>query len=225
MPKLRKEEIERKLLHFIFGTIMPLGIFFLPKYARQLGWHYAPWMLPSTILAVCLAGFAVTEATRLKIPAIQKIFARHFNRMLRHEEKHTPTGATYINASGLICSILFKDYPYISCMVLSTFIWGDAVAALVGQSMGKIKIGRKTLEGSLACFALSMIMFVCIFPLIPGLLDMLNGKMPIAMALAGSACITIFELVPLRLTKRIIINDNLAVPVITGMLLLIIYPS
>jgi hypothetical protein len=35
---LTKEEIQRKVLHFIFGTIIPVGIFYIPRYTPQLAW-------------------------------------------------------------------------------------------------------------------------------------------------------------------------------------------
>jgi len=37
-----------------------------------------------------------------------------------------------------------------------------------------------------------------------------------SISVAASLSTTIFELVPLRITKKLTINDNLAVPVITG---------
>jgi dolichol kinase len=36
------------------------------------------------------------------------------------------------------------------------------------------------------------------------------------LVLLTAACITIFELIPMRITPKFVINDNLAVPVITG---------
>ena len=225
MAKLRKEEITRKLLHFISGTILPLGIFYLPKYAGSLGWKYAPWTLPVAILAVCLLFFMVVEYIRFRVPFIQKIVLFFIGSMMRVEEAKKPTGATYINAAGLVCAIIFKDHPAISCMVLSTFIWSDAVAALVGQSIGRIKIGKKSLEGSLACFVMSMILYYAAFPFVPGLYDAFGNKVPLVFAVVGSLCVTVFELIPLRISSRITINDNLSAPVLTGLVLLFIYPG
>jgi dolichol kinase len=47
---------------------------------------------------------------------------------------------------------------------------------------------------------------------------------PLFLALAGSLCITILELFPVRITKNVSINDNLTVPVITGIVLQLLYP-
>jgi dolichol kinase len=101
-------------------------------------------------------------------------------------------------------------------MVLTMFVLGDAVAALVGISMGRIKIGKKSLEGSVACFVMCVALCYALFPFVPGLLDSWHGSVPIVVALTTALVITIFELVPLKILPGLIINDNLAVPVIAG---------
>jgi dolichol kinase len=222
---LKKEEIMRKVLHFIFGTIIPVGVFYIPWYAEKQGWNTVPpWSLPSIVLAVFLAGFVLMEIVRFRVPAVQSLVNKMGGHFLRKEEEHKTTGATYICASALICSVIFKDYPYISFMVLSTFIWGDAVAALTGQAIGRIKIGKKSLEGSLACFALCLVFFLVIFPKVPMLLDVWQGRVPLVLALISSFAITIMELFPIQLTKKLTINDNLSVPVITGLAMVLLYP-
>ena len=52
----------------------------------------------------------------------------------------------------------------------------------------------------------------------------LGCKVPMIIAVATSLSITIFELIPLRITPKIVINDNLAVPVISGFVMLY-YPK
>jgi dolichol kinase len=59
---------------------------------------------------------------------------------------------------------------------------------------------------------------------VPHLLDEWRGSVPLFLALAGSLCITILELFPARITKNVSINDNLTVPVITGIVLQLLYP-
>jgi dolichol kinase len=133
------------------------------------------------------------------------------------------TGATYICASSLICAVVFRNQPHIAAIVLGAFIWGDAIAALVGQSIGKIKIGKKSMEGSIACFALCMAMFLLLFPAAPGLLDAWGKTVPLPLAIIASFCITIMELFPLRLGS-FTINDNLTVPVVTGAVMMALFP-
>jgi dolichol kinase len=223
MP-LKREEILRKILHFIFGSIIPLGIFYIPFYADKYSFNLLPsWLLPPVILSFFLILFIVIEFLRFKNQLIQKIFYRFFGTMLRKEESHKATGATYILASSVLCSCVFKDYPHISLMVLSAFIWGDAVAALVGQSLGRIKIGSKSLEGSLACFFLCMLFFILIYPNLPHVLEKWNGKIPLLLIFISSLSITIMELFPIKI-RKFTINDNLLVPFITGIIMIALYP-
>ncbi|MDR2578813.1 MAG: hypothetical protein LBC70_08435 [Chitinispirillales bacterium] len=219
---LRKEEITRKLLH-LFALLMPAGIFYLPhpKFEELAGFGI-PYAVPVGILAFLFFGSVIVEQLRFKVPAVQKIFYKCFGHMLRQEEKAKVTGSTFVIGAALICSIVFVNRPHISFMVLTLFILGDAIAAIVGLSVGRIKIGKKSLEGSAACFALCMILFYAAFPFMPWILDTWNGKVNLLIAVAASLSITIFELIPLKITPKLVINDNLAVPVITGGIMLLI---
>ncbi len=222
---LKKEEVSRKILHFIFGTIIPLGILYIPWYAEKHFWNaIPPRTLPPVILGIFLLAFVAMEMLRFRAPSIQNLVNKIGGNFLRKNEAKRITGATYINASALICSIIFMDRPQISFMVISTFVWGDAVAALVGQSIGRTKLGSKSLEGSLACLLLCLVFYIVVFPHVPLLLDKWSGTIPFPITIAASLCVTALELVPMRITRNIIINDNLAVPVITGIMIVWLYP-
>jgi dolichol kinase len=221
---LKKEEIQRKILHFIFGTLIPAGIFYIPFYAESASFKaLPPWTLPPIILMFFLVFFVVIETLRFRIPAVQNLFNRFCGSMLRKEESKKATGATYIVASSLLCSLIFKDHPQVSAMVISSFIWGDAVAALVGQSIGRTKIGGKSLEGSVACLVLCLAFFLGVFPFVPFLLDAWNGKIPFMLTIIASLCITLMELFPIKIGK-FEVNDNLSVPIITGIIMIFLYP-
>jgi len=213
---LRKEEIARKLLH-LFALLMPLGIFYIPKMEFTNA-----WMVPIGVLGFLLGGSVIVESLRFRMPTVQKYFIKFFGHMLRKEEDKQTTGSTYVIGAALICSILFYHHKHISFMVLSLFILGDAIAAIVGLSIGRIKIGKKSLEGSAACFLLCFIMFYTVFPHMPGVLEPWGGKVIFLIALISSLSITIFELIPLKISSKITINDNLAVPVITGGIMLLL---
>ena len=205
---LKKEEITRKLLH-LFALTMPLGIFYIPRMDIS-------YTVPITILASVLGASIVVERLRLKFKPVQRLFFLFFGSLLRREEVAKTTGSTYVIAASLLCAVLFRNHTHISFIVLTLFILGDAIAAIVGLSVGKIKIGKKSLEGSVACFILCMILLYAVFPFIPGLLEAWGNRVPLIFALAISLSITLFELIPLRVSPKFIINDNLAVPVITG---------
>jgi dolichol kinase len=164
------------------------------------------------------------ELLRFRSPLIQRMFYRISGAAMRPEEEKKMTGATYMVAAAFICSVVFIDRPYISFMVLCSFIWGDAAAALTGQSIGRIKIGKKSLEGSAGCFILCMTLFLALFPHVPHLLDNWNNHVSLAMTIAASLCITVMELFPITIVKKYVINDNLTVPVFTGIVMQVLYP-
>ncbi len=191
---------------------MPVGIYYLP----QLGFS---WYVPTLILAIMVGGSVIIEKLRQVNPVAQALFYKVVGPMLRKEEKHRATGSTWLIGAAFICSIIFHNDPWVAFVVLTLFILGDAIAALVGMSIGRVRIGGKSLEGSAACFSLCLALFYVLFPFVPGLIRSPGGCLPIVVTLATSLTITVFELVPLRITPKLIINDNLAVPVIAGMVL------
>lgn len=215
---LSKEEINRKLLHVLSGTLIPATILYVPMIDGC-----SP-RTPSVILGVLAGGSILLEYLRFNNAAVQRLFTRLGTGMLRSSENHSLTGSTYIFISAFICSVVFVNHPHISCIALSLFIFGDAVAAIVGISMGRIKIGKKSLEGSAACFLLGLLLFFLVYPQVPMLLDRWNGMAPLPLILIASFTNTLFELFPISLGKKIPINDNLSVPLLTGMVMLFLYP-
>jgi len=216
MP-LSKQEINRKLFHFV-GLFLPIGIFYFPMIFGISD------IIVIVILAILLITSVFIEKLRFRHPDINKIFQTCFRSMLRNEERENLTGSTWLIGSALICSILFRKLPHISFIALTLFMIGDAAAALVGQGIGKIKIGKKTLEGSIACFLVCTVIFSGIFPFLPFLLDRWGGSVPLPLILVTSLAITVFELIPVRVTGNLTINDNLAVPVIAGFVMKYFYP-
>lgn len=212
---LSREEIRRKLLHF-FALIMPFAIFYAPQLSL-------PKYLVAVVLFVLFSLSVIVELLRFKVPLIQKIVLKLFGSMMRKEEHAVISGWTWVIGAAFLCSVLFRNNPSISLISLSLFIIGDAVAALVGIGVGRIRIGKKTLEGSIACLFVCLLMFYTVFPLVPGLMSYPGLKrFPGSIIWITSIIITLFELIPLRITKRIIINDNLAVPIIAGYTLILV---
>ena len=224
---LRKEEINRKTLHAITGSVVPALILYIPLYAPHFSWlpvWLTPRLYPLILAAFASALLTFVELLRFRNSAVQRLFYSISGSALRPEESQKMTGATYIAYSALGCSLLFINHPQISFMVLAAFIWGDAAAALVGQSIGRIKIGEKTIEGSLGCFAMCIALFVFVFPHVPRLLEPWKGVMPPCMAFLSTFVITIMELFPISFKKNKVINDNLIVPLITGVIILLLFP-
>ncbi len=225
--KLRKVEINRKILHAITGSVVPALILYIPIFAPPLSWLPAwltPRLYPAILAALAAVLFTSVELMRFKVGGVQRLFYSLGGSAMRPEESKKMTGATYIVYAALGCSLLFVDHPSISFMVLSAFILGDAAAALVGQSIGRTRIGSKTLEGSMGCFILCLALFFLVFPVVPHVLTPWRGVMPPLMAITASLMITLLELFPLPLRKNVFVNDNLIVPLITGLVMLTFFP-
>lgn len=215
---LTKEEINRKLLHVFSGTLIPAGILYIPMIDGYSAFS------PVIILGLFTLGSILLEYLRFHNATVQKLFITMGSGVLRKSEKNTFTGSTYIFMAAFLCSVIFFNHPHITFIALSLFILGDAIAAIVGISMGRIKIGKKSLEGSAACFILGLLLFFFVYPQIPMLLDRWHGEVPLPLIFIASFSNTIFELFPVSLGKKMSINDNLSVPLITGMILLALYP-
>lgn len=184
---MRKEEILRKLLHLLALSI-PFGILYLPKTLATV------LMLSTTISLIAI------EILRKKVTFMKNLFMKLFGSFLREKEIVCFTGATFLLISGSICSLVFKKN--ITFLCLSFIILGDAAAALVGMNFGRIRIGKKSLEGSLACAA-TCLAFWFLFP----------AGVPFAKGFTIAVATAILELLPVR------IDDNLFVPIITGAIL------
>jgi dolichol kinase len=214
---LTKAEINRKMLHLL-ALLMPAGIFYGPKIMG-----FAKWTAP-LILACLFLLSTLLERLRFAFPAVQNAYRICFHLLMRTNEDNKTTGATYIIGGAMICSVVFVDSPDISFMVLVLFILGDAAAALVGLSIGRVRILGKSLEGSAACLGLCLMLFAVLFPNIPLLLDHWQGKVSFPLMVITSLAITVLELIPVKITRSFTLNDNLYVPVCTGLILKYVEP-
>jgi len=212
---ISKEELNRKFLHIISGSIIPAFIFYMPEL------KYLSKNMVVFLLGLCFLLSILIEIIRIKIPFLKKIYLKFFGGFLRKEEDTSFTGATYIFAASFLCSIIFINHLHISFIVLNLFIFGDAIAALVGISIGRIKFRNKTIEGSMACFILSVFIIKCIYPYIPFLLDSYGGSLSMKYACFIAFLITFFEFFTIKRGKMKI-NDNLTAPLFTGMFMLLL---
>lgn len=176
-------ELLRKGIH-LAGLILPVIYLFLDK----------PTML---ICIGMLTGLALAmELVKWLSPRFSEFFFHIFASLLRtHERKGAITGATYYLISAFLCIVFFAKTVAIVCIFF--MILGDLAAALVGKMWGRTKLlGKKSLEGSAACFLVcTLIALVHLNPVI---------------AIIGALVATIVELLPFP------IDDNLTVPLISG---------
>lgn len=173
------------------------------------------------ILGILFLVSIAAELIRLNVPSIQKLIFSIFGSMMRKDEQHKISGWSWIIGSAFLCSLLFHEKPYISFIALSLFILGDAAAAIIGISVGRLRIGQKTLEGSLACFFMCLALYYIVFPFVPQLFAGWESHTRFYIGGIIALFVTIFELIPLKIPGVININDNLAVPVIAGYIIIV----
>jgi dolichol kinase len=188
-----KKELSRKGIH-IFALGIPFGILFLPKSVSL------PILIGLTVIVVTV------EILRAIFPGIQELFLSVFGSLLRKHEKRGMTGSTALFLSSTIL-ILFLNRE-IAFLSLSCIILGDAGAALVGKNFGKLRIGKKSVEGSITCFAICLLIFFLCKNFLPNITPV--------QGLVCACATTLLELIPVPL------DDNLYVPVISGILLKLI---
>lgn len=156
-------------------------------------------MLIIFIIGVVLSLLSVNY----EVPVISW-FLRHFD---RKGEKIPGKGAMFfVLGSLLVLSVFPENIALASVLVLS---FGDAFATLIGMHLGRVQsVTKKTLEGFFAGLVAGFVgalFFVDYFS-----------------AFAGSAAAMCFELLTVRFGKHVI-DDNLMVPMISGLVMYVIF--
>ena len=187
MFKIGKREISRKVIH-ILNIIIPLFHIYILKDKIDM------IVFLSAMVIFCF----FIEIFRNQNSFILKFFEKYLFFMMRSFEKQgSLTGSTWVFVGALITIILVPQ-PF-SLLALFFLAFGDTLAALVGMKFPFIKIGSKSLSGSLACFIMCLIV---------GLF--LNFEISSEIILIGAFTATIAELTSIK------INDNISIPVLSG---------
>ena len=177
------DEVKRKTFHFL-TIIYILAYWFVP---------YRTVMLAMSLLLVIVI---LGEVLRKLNPKFNIWILEILGGVHRKEETNKVSGLPWTLSGSILTMAIFSDKPVVMLSLLY-LAFGDAAAALFGKKYGKRKIlGLKTLEGSLACFAICLILGLFFF----------NFKI----ALLGALLITIIELIPWPL------NDNFWIPLVSS---------
>jgi len=191
-------EIERKTFHAA-GLLVPL----LFNLMLQRGWSATDCAL--TCWVITIGGWAL-DLSRLYIPTIRNNWP--LQGILREKEKTQLTGGCYFSLGCTLAINLFS--PPTATAAISFLVIGDMMAALVGVAFGgetcTVKLGRegnKSMEGSLAMFISCFIVGVVVF-----------GEEPLREypVFLGAVAATVVEL-----WEPFAINDNLTIPVMSGL--------
>jgi dolichol kinase len=172
-----------------------------------------PWRLAVSILAAATIIFLVVDFLRLRLTSVKSIFIVLFGSMLRRRELTHLTGASYLMLASLVCMLIFGmghggrvSGAFIAA--ISFLALGDTAAAMVGLSFGRIKIFRKSLEGTLAgltvCIGVAWVVSI-----LPGL------DFPIGIGILGAVSASVVEALPIE------VNDNVVIPLLSGTVMMV----
>jgi glycerol-3-phosphate acyltransferase PlsY len=157
------------------------------------------------LLAIAAIIFITVDFLRLHLNPIKGIFIILFGSLLRKREFSSLTGGSYLLLASLATILIFDD-PGVFIAAISFLAIGDTVAAIVGLSVGRVKIFRKSLEGSLAgligCLVVAYI--VSILP---------EKNLPFQIALWGAVAAALVEALPIE------VNDNVVVPILSAIVM------
>lgn len=186
-------ELKRKFIH-ISSSWIAFAYIFLDKDIMLV------------VLSLIFGGSLLADILRVYWKWFNDLYMKVVGPVLRSHEVRlkgiTLTGATYLMFAALLSVVVFPREIAISAIFLMTI--GDAAAAVVGKSFGKVKIFTKTLEGSLAFFTAGVII-VLLAP------KMSNNIDEVYIGLAAVFLTSIVEVLPLKL------DDNITVPISFGL--------
>lgn len=154
------------------------------------------------VLGGLLVVVGLIENLRLAYPELNRKLLGYFGGIHREEEEEKFSGVFW-TLLGCVLTIFIIPEKNIVLAAMWYLILGDGLAALVGQTYGTLRVGHKSLEGSLACFISCWVVGMVFLPNLPGS----------NLALFGAMVATIIEAVPLPL------NDNFWLPLLSGLAL------
>jgi dolichol kinase len=151
-------------------------------------------------LAVVSAGGLALDLARFRVARLNREFLRWLAPLLKHDEGHRLTGATYMTVAGLFTFFFFGADVAVPAMLFLAL--GDPVAALLGRRMPGPRVYGKSPFGTLGFVGMSLAT-VGVFSG-AGVMEYHWGL------LVGAAVAGIVELAPIPP------DDNFTIPLLTG---------
>ena len=185
-PPAVRQEVGRKLLHLATGVL-----------PATIAWAPSPWSWRGPLLAFCAV--LALDIARLWHPGLRRWAARRIGGALRPGEHRGFISVHYLTGAAALLSLSLP--PALAATAIAHLVFGDAAAALVGQRWGRHRLGRKSLEGSLACLIACVLVGWILLP-----------ERPVAF-LASALVATVIEVLPLP------VDDNWSVPLASGAIL------
>ena len=157
--------------------------------------------------------FLLLDFLRLRLTSVKSVFIVLFGSMLRRKELSSLTGASYLMLASLVCMLIFGIGPEgrvsgVFIAAIGFLALGDTAAAIVGLSVGRVRIFRKTLEGTLAgllvCTGVAWLVSI-----LPGL------DFPLGLGILGAVSASVVEALPIE------VNDNVVIPLLSGTMMMV----
>ncbi len=192
--------IARKIWHCIGILVMAA--------AYNLAGHQGAWF----VLVAAIALVIPLDLLRQTKPGLNRALVKVFGPVMRTHEMHSISGWTYL-LLGALFLMLFNDRHIITLTLLFQ-AFGDPLASYFGIRFGKDKIiGNKSLQGTMAAFAVCTIIAAIYFYANNLMLERFLIVAPLA-GLIGA----IAELAPVGR-----LDDNLTFPIISGCFLWVLF--
>jgi dolichol kinase len=182
----------RKLYRIGAGIVFPVVYYFSPNK-----------IIVEMLLFYLLGIMTTLEVMRYVSPSLWRTVAEHSKGILKVRQGMI-TGTTALLIANIIIIAFFNKQVAIVSLVYMLF--GDTASAIVGTKYGKVKMGNKSLEGSLAFFITVMVLAL-IFYRWTGI------RIHLVILTFGAVAATITEALPIE------INDNLTVPLVAAIVM------
>ncbi|MSQ12300.1 MAG: hypothetical protein EXR48_06395 [Dehalococcoidia bacterium] len=184
-------QLERRAFHLVLGSLLPIIALTAPAWSA-----YA-------LAGAAVALFAAGDAARLWVPAFNLWVLRRLGGLFKADEHGRLTGATYLAVAALIAFVVFP-MPLAAQALLFISV-GDPAASVVGSRFGRLRMGKKSVEGTAAFLAAA-----CGMALIGWAGGLYNPLWAGLLAAGVAAAVEALPSPP---------DDNLTVPLVSGLVL------
>ena len=162
-------------------------------------------------LGVLSIGGLAFDLLRMRIGWLNRFLVRRLSVLLKQEEAHRVTGATYLTIAAFIAFLLFDPRVAVSALLFLSL--GDPAAALAGQRMPGPRVFGKSPVGTVAFIAVSL-----------SVVAILTGARVVEYhwgLLVGAVVAGLVELVPVPSPfkwggRSGALDDDLTIPLVSG---------